>query len=194
MLRADGNRHKQRAGCRRCPGACAAPAGCGGDYSDSGGLGNAVPASTPAASERQAIIGLVTAHSSFQAPIDAPAEAAVKLAGEDYNSEGGILDRKISFIQADTKSDPAQSANAAVQLLDKGAQVLVVTCDYDTGGPAARIAQEKNVVAISLCASSPKWNTIGPLCIQHDLRLSHRRCGRRSVGAYGKLGCKTASC
>ena len=186
VLRADGKRHKQtRWFVGVVLGLVLLLVGCGGDDNDSGDSGNADTSSTPAASDDKLIIGLATAHSSFQAPIDAPAEAAVRLAGEDYNGEGGILDRQISFIQADTKSDPAQSANAAVQLLDKGAQVLVVTCDYDTGGP--RLASLKKRTSLRYrSAPAHRSGTRSGRCIQHDLRISHRRCGRRAVGAQRK--------
>jgi branched-chain amino acid transport system substrate-binding protein len=163
---------------------------CGGDDDDNTAAGGGDTAASTSGSNGDLVIGLATAHSGFQAPIDAPAEAAAKLAAADFNKKGGILGRQIKFIQADTKSDPAQAANAGVEMLDKGADVLVVTCDYDMGGPPARVANKKNVLAISLCASSPKWNEIGPLSYSMTYGSPTEGAVAAEWAAEGRIGCK----
>ena len=50
---------------------------------------------------------------------------------------GGIDGKPVKIVYADTKSDPAQGANAAIQVLEQGADMLVVSCDFDMGAPAA---------------------------------------------------------
>jgi branched-chain amino acid transport system substrate-binding protein len=138
------------------------------------------------------LIGLIPSRSGFQAPLDAPAEAAVKLAADDFNAKGGILGRKIEFVLGDAKSDPAVSANAAADVLSKGAKFLIVSCDYDIGGPAARLAQDRKVVSFSLCASSPKWNSIGPLAYSMSFGSLTEGAVEAQWALQGKLHCEKA--
>ena len=48
-----------------------------------------------------------------------------------------MLGKQIEFVTADTKSDQAQGANAAIEVLEEGAELVLVTCDFDFGSPAA---------------------------------------------------------
>lgn len=138
------------------------------------------------------VIGLVSSHSGYQAPIDSPAERAAKLAADDINSGGGILGRKIKFVFRDAKSDPAQSATGATEVLDKGAEFLIVTCGYEVGGAAARVAQERNILSLSLCASSPAWNSIGPLAYSMTFGAQTEGAVAGGWASEGRLGCSTA--
>jgi branched-chain amino acid transport system substrate-binding protein len=137
------------------------------------------------------VIGIDTAKSGFQAGFDVPAVVAAQIAADEMNRSGGILGQKIKFISCDNKTDPAQTANCAVKLLSQGAHFLIESCDYDIGGPAARIAEKKGVVNFSLCAGSPKWNSIGP----HSYSMTFGSYTEAAVGAQwartGKLHCKT---
>ena len=82
------------------------------------------------------VVGAVIALSGFVAPYDDPHKGAI-LAIEDINAKGGVLGKQIEFVAADTKSDPAQGANAAIEVLEQGAELVLVTCDFDFGSPAA---------------------------------------------------------
>ena len=55
----------------------------------------------------------------------------MEVAIEEINAKGGLLGRQLKIIYADTKSDIAYGATAAQDVIDKGAQMVVVTCDYD---------------------------------------------------------------
>src|SRR4051794_13059961 len=90
-----------------------------------GALTTIVGVSTSTAAGRTLVIGVAAAHSGFLASVDGPAEAGLRLAATQFNKSGGILGRKVKFVFAGSKSDPAQSANAATEVLSKGAQYLV---------------------------------------------------------------------
>ena len=60
--------------------------------------------------------------------------------------------KQIEFVTADTKSDQAQGANAAIEVLEQGAELVLVTCDFDFGSPAAITAQSRGKIAFSLPA------------------------------------------
>ena len=72
-----------------------------------------------------------------------------------------MLGKQIEFVAADTKSDPAQGANAAIEVLEQGAELVLVTCDFDFGSPAAITAQSRGKIAFSLCAGDPKFGVQG---------------------------------
>ena len=68
---------------------------------------------------------------------------AMEVAIDEINAKGGLLGKQIKIIYADTKSDIAYGATAAQDVIDKGAQMVVVTCDYDYGSAAASVADCK---------------------------------------------------
>jgi branched-chain amino acid transport system substrate-binding protein len=110
------------------------------------------------------VIGFATAETGFITAFDKPAVIGAKMAIEDFNKKGGVLGKKITWVNADTKSDIAKGAQAGQQVLAKGANAVLVTPDFNFGGGAAREAGKKNVIAISMGAGSPKFGVqgIGP--------------------------------
>jgi branched-chain amino acid transport system substrate-binding protein len=114
------------------------------------------------ASKPDIVIGFAIAKSGFIQPFDGPATIAAQIARDEINKKGGILGgRKLRFVYADTKSDLQQVANAGISVINQGAVAMVASCDYDFGAPAAREAEKKHMVAISICAGSPKFGTQG---------------------------------
>ncbi|QDZ01311.1 ABC transporter substrate-binding protein [Nitratireductor mangrovi] len=126
----------------------------------------ALVATTPltAAAQEDVTVGFAIALSGFVAPYDDGPYKAAKLAIEDINAKGGLLGRKIIEVSADTASDPAQGATAATDVLSKNAELVMVTCDFDFGAPAALVAQSQNKIAFSSCAADAKFGVqgIGP--------------------------------
>ena len=117
-----------------------------------------------AAAQEDVTVGFAIALSGFVAPYDDGPYKAAKLAIEDINAKGGLLGRKIVEVAADTASDPAQGATAATDVLSKNAELVMVTCDFDFGAPAALVAQSQNKIAFSSCAADAKFGVqgIGP--------------------------------
>jgi branched-chain amino acid transport system substrate-binding protein len=109
----------------------------------------------------EVIIGAAIAQSGVIAPYDDGPAKAMEVAIEQINAKGGLLGKQIKIIYADTKSDIAYGATAAQDVIDKGAQMVVVTCDYDYGSAAASVADSKNLIAYSTCAGDPKFGPAG---------------------------------
>ena len=118
-------------------------------------------ATTASAADKKLVIGMAVAQSGWMTAYDGDPSAAIEVAVDDFNKEGGILGHRIELVWADTKSDPTQAGNAATEVLDDGAQFLLASCDFDQGGAAAVVAQERGVLVMSVCSGSPKWGPIG---------------------------------
>jgi len=119
---------------------------------------------TPAGSNTPIVVGFAIAQSGFAQPFDVPASVMAQLGIDDLNAKGGLLGHPLKAVFADTQSEISKGANAALQVMDQGAQFVVVTCDFDLGGAAARTAQSKELIVFSPCAASPKFGVqgIGP--------------------------------
>jgi branched-chain amino acid transport system substrate-binding protein len=132
---------------RRLPGVVATAtlltlaAACGSSDSGSGGGGDD--------STKPIIIGAAVARSGGFELYDDGQTAGMKYAIDKINAAGGVKGRKFELITADHKTDPAQVQTAAQDVLDKGADVVVTTVDYDFGAPAALAARKAQKVSIS---------------------------------------------
>ena len=104
--------------------------------------------------------GLTGAASAFDLPI----YQAAKIAVADINRAGGVAGRKLRIIGVDTQSKFTNGPSAAQQAIERGANIIFSSCDYDFGGPAQRQANKQGVLGIA-CAGDPKMGRsgIGPL-------------------------------
>jgi branched-chain amino acid transport system substrate-binding protein len=133
---------------------------CGSDDSDessaSGGQGGGGKPLT---------IGFAIGKTGYIQQFDVPYRRAAELAIEDINAKGGILGRKLQAVEADNKSKPEESGRAALEVLDQGAELVVISGDFDVGAPAAVEAQKQNKIGYSAGAGSTKFGPegIGPL-------------------------------
>lgn len=111
------------------------------------------------------LVGAAVSTSGFMAPYDQPPTQAAQMAIDELNKKGGLLGRPLKLVIQNARSDINQGANAGVALLDKGADFLIVSCDFDFGGGAALEAQKRGKLAFSTCAASTKFGPqgIGPL-------------------------------
>ena len=98
------------------------------------------------------------------APFELAINDGMDVAADEINAAGGVDGTQIKIIHVDAKSDLNLSATAALDVIEKGAQIVVPMCDADLGAPGARAANEKGVLAIT-CAGAPGIGrqTIGPL-------------------------------
>ncbi|MFK0206422.1 ABC transporter substrate-binding protein [Agrobacterium sp. NPDC090283] len=101
-------------------------------------------------------IGFATATSGFMEAYDKPAVDAAMIRIEEINAAGGLLGKKVKVVSADTKSDRAEGAKAGLSVLDQGADMVVVSCDYDFGAPAALAAESAGKISIFSCAEAAK--------------------------------------
>jgi branched-chain amino acid transport system substrate-binding protein len=120
---------------------------------------------TSGAAAKPIVVGIATAQTGFLSAFDAPAVSGALIAIDDINRAGGVLGRKLKVVRADSKSNINLGAQAGLSVISKGADVMLVTLDFNYGGPAAREAQKAGIVAISIGASSPKFGVqgVGPL-------------------------------
>jgi branched-chain amino acid transport system substrate-binding protein len=118
----------------------------------------ALAAGAAAAADDEVLIGGALCLTGIQAPLDEPGLKGAEVAVKALNEAGGLLGKKVRFVNLDGKSDPVTVGNVTVQLLAQGAKLIVAPCDFDFGGPASREAQKAGVVAVSTCASSPLYS------------------------------------
>ncbi|MDQ2621460.1 MAG: ABC transporter substrate-binding protein, partial [Actinomycetota bacterium] len=73
--------------------------------------------------------------------------------------------RDLQIVSANTKSKPELAGNAATKVIDEGADIVIVSCDFDQGSPAAIVAQQAGKLTFSTCAASTDFGPsgIGPL-------------------------------
>lgn len=119
-------------------------------------LASAAFAGPALAEDDDIVIGFATAESGFMEAYDKPAQEAAMIRIEEINAAGGLLGKQIQVVKADTKSDRAEGAKAGLSVLDQGADLVVVSCDYDFGSPAALAAEDAGKVSFFLCAESVK--------------------------------------
>jgi branched-chain amino acid transport system substrate-binding protein len=100
-------------------------------------------------------IGVAIDETGWTSVYDQPNKIGLELGVADINAAGGINGRQVELVYAvDHGADPIKSQNAAVDLISKGVDVGVVTCDFDVAGPAALEFNNAGIVSFSVCASS----------------------------------------
>lgn len=109
------------------------------------------------------VLGIVQAGSGFMGPIDTPARNALLLEVEKVNAAGGVNGQPITVEFIDTETAFERYAPAAEEVIAKGANVLIVTCDYDVSAPAALVAEGKNILNLAPCIGDPIYGPDGGL-------------------------------
>jgi branched-chain amino acid transport system substrate-binding protein len=139
------------------------------------------------------LIGGAVCLTGVQAPLDEPGFKGAQVAIKQINDAGGLLGEPVRFLNIDGKSDPVTVGNAAVELIDQGAQLIVAPCDFDFGGPASREAQDAGIVGISMCASDPLYSSWSLGDKQFTLSMWNTTMGATGADyAFTERGWKTA--
>ncbi len=101
-------------------------------------------------------IGYDSSQTGTLAYSDVPASKGVQMAIDEINAKGGIDGKyKIEMTLQDNRSEAAQSAVVAQDLLSKGVQFLICTSDADPCTAAGQVAQGKGIPTMSTAATSP---------------------------------------
>jgi len=151
-----------------------------------------VATATPSVAE-EILIGGALSLTGVQAPLDEPGLRGAQVAVKALNDAGGVLGKKVKFVNIDGKSDPVTVGNVAVELLDQGAELIVAPCDFDFGGPASREAQSAGKVGISTCASDPLYSSWSLGDLQFTLSMWNTTMGATGAEfAFNEKGWKTA--
>lgn len=145
------------------------------------------------AQDDKIVIGGAMSLTGVQAPLDTPGVRGAEVAVKYLNDNGGVLGKQIEFINIDGKSDPVTVGNVTVELIDKGADLIMAPCDFDFGGPASREAQAADLVGISTCASDPLYSSWSLGDKQFTLSMWNTTMGAVAADyAFKERGWKTA--
>lgn len=139
------------------------------------------------------VIGAVFNATGWMAAYDQPPRQAAMLAIEDINAQGGVLGRELKLIELDGMTDPLAVEDAARQLVEQGAQILIAPCDFDVGAPVSLVAQEYDMVGISTCATSPLYSSLTLGNKQFTVGMWGNTMGAAMADyGYKELGWRTA--
>lgn len=116
--------------------------------------------------QEEVVVGAATSFSGWMAAFDTNPTRAAQLAVDDINANGGLLGKKLKLVHLDTKTDPAETARAAQELVKQGAKAMMIACDFDLGAPAALVAQQAGILAISSCGAD---NKLGNLTVGNNV-------------------------
>ncbi|CAN5536100.1 ABC transporter substrate-binding protein [soil metagenome] len=105
------------------------------------------------------LIGAPVHLTGWMAAYDGPPLQGAKLAIQKINEAGGVLGRELQLIELDGKTDQVTVGNAAREVIQNGAEIILAPCDFDYGAPAGQAAQEAGIVGVSFCASSPLYGS-----------------------------------
>jgi branched-chain amino acid transport system substrate-binding protein len=152
------------AGCTATDAGTAAEPAAGTDSPGSPDAATAPGDDSTATGGEPVVIGVANGQSGFMSFFDGPALNGMEMAVEAINEAGGVDGRPLQIVTADHKSDVNQITAAALSVIDQGADVVLASCDYDFGAPAAREAEKAGLLSMG-CAGSPLFGRegIGPL-------------------------------
>lgn len=138
-------------------------------------------------------VGFAIAKSGWMEAYDTPAATAAKIRIDEINAAGGLLGNQIKWVEADTRTDRAEAAKAGLDLVDQGAQMLVVSCDYDFGAPPALVAEGEGMNSFFLCAEDVKAGIqgVGPNAFSSSV-LAPVQGATMAEWAYAKREARTA--
>ena len=130
-----------------------AVAACGGDDDEDGDGGEAADTSGggDGATDEPIVIGAAVDLTGQMAPFDGPAVTAAEIQVDKINEAGGVDGRQLELRVIDHQLDPERTKSAAIELIDGGADVLLVTCDVDFATPAVQEAITRGVLAVAPC-------------------------------------------
>lgn len=149
--------------------------------------------STSHADDHKITFGGALCLTGVQAPLDTPGYKGAQVAIKALNDAGGVLGKEVEFVNIDGKSDPVTVGNAALELIDQGADLIMAPCDFDFGGPASREAQDAGIVGMSLCASDPLYSSWSLGDKQFTLSMWNTTMGATAAEyAFNEQGWKTA--
>ena len=129
--------------------------GCGGGEQGSSGGGNQ-------AAGDEIVIGANFELTGNHAQYGANANNGLKLAIKEANDAGGVNGKKIKIVEADAKSEAAESVNAATKLISDDKVIALI-------GPAVTA----NVIAESQVATDNKVPIIAPAATNPDVTVEN---------------------
>lgn len=135
-----------------------------------------LPTATPTipdSGEGPIIVGVLMASTGVMNQRDIPAVEAIRLEVQRINEAGGLLDRQIDLIEIDTTSRKSATETGAADLVRRGVDLLVVTCDLEFALPAIEVAEAAGVLTATPCGADEQWGSMGPLVFSFGTSASH---------------------
>jgi len=116
------------------------------------------------------IIGAAVDLSQNMAPFNTPANQAAEIMVDRINAAGGVLGgRQLELRTLDATVEPEIVKAAAIDLIDQGAEILLVTCDFDFAFPAIQEAIAANILVVAPCIGT---DAMGPNNLGEDGRIA----------------------
>ena len=116
--------------------AAATVAACGGGDAADDGAGSPI------------VVGAAVAKSGIMSQFDEPVVQGAQVAVDEVNKAGGVDGRKRTLVVADHKSDLNLVQQSALDVIEKGAKVVITTHDFDFGSPAAQVANSQGLLSL----------------------------------------------
>jgi branched-chain amino acid transport system substrate-binding protein len=133
-------------------------AGCGSSSKSSSGSGgssgsgsSATSGSSSSGNGKPIVIGAAIDFSALMAPTDDPALYGAQIEANKINAAGGVDGHPIKFEVANTQLKPDQTRADALNLVQKGANILWVTCDVDFSTPSITVGLASKLLTIAPC-------------------------------------------
>jgi branched-chain amino acid transport system substrate-binding protein len=141
---------------------------CGGDDGEEEAAPPAAPEEEPAPDE-PIIIGAAVDLTGNMSFFDGPAITAAEIQIERINEEGGVNGRMLELRVIDHQLDPERTRAAAIDLIDQGADILLVTCDVDWATPAVQESIQQGKLTVAPCIGTDQ---MGPKRFGEQGRLA----------------------
>ena len=125
-------------------------AGCGSSSSSSSSSSGS-GSSGSSSSNKPIVIGAAIDFSALMAPTDDPALYGAQIEAAKINAAGGVDGHKIVFDVTNTQLKPDQTRADALNLVNKGANILWVTCDVDFSTPSIQVGLSSKVLTVAPC-------------------------------------------
>ena len=143
-----------------------------GSSASSGASSSSTSSSSSSSGGKPIVIGAAIDFTALMAPTDDPALYGAEIEANKINAQGGVDGRKIKFDIANTQLKPAQTRSDALNLVQKGANILWVTCDVDFSTPSITVGLASKLLTIAPCIGTdqmgPKrFGTAGKLAFSY---------------------------
>jgi branched-chain amino acid transport system substrate-binding protein len=125
-------------------------AGCGSSSKSTSSSSSASSGSS-ASNGKPIVIGAAIDQTNLMKSFDDPALAAAKIEAAKINAAGGVDGHKIVFNVENDQLKPAQTRADALDLVNKGANILWVTCDVDFSTPSIQVGLNAKLLTVSPC-------------------------------------------
>lgn len=108
------------------------------------------------------VIGVASAQTGGLAPFDQPALAGFRFGVDEINAKGGITGKyPIRLIIKETRSDTAQTVQAAQELVGEGVQFVITPADGDPTMAAGGVTQPAGIPTMTFAGTAPVLTSVG---------------------------------